>query len=240
MTPLLIIDGYNLMHAAGLMRVTFAPEILRRRSQLLRLLASSLPAHQRQRTAIVFDATDPAIPDSLPARIHEMLVTYAPDEGDADLEIEQMIREHSAPRTLCVVSGDRRLQSAARRRRGRFVKSADFLRLLAHSRQEWHRDRVNLPPEKLSGPLTPDEVQFWMAEFADIDPESIQESTQPDRLANFLAHEDTNPAGQGSPLAPTASPRQQQANRDVTIEDEINFWELRLAEVLNSRSEEVD
>jgi len=56
----LIIDGYNLMHAAGMARERYGPGDLERcRERLLRFLHSRLTAEERKRTTIVFDAWDP-------------------------------------------------------------------------------------------------------------------------------------------------------------------------------------
>ncbi len=57
MTPRLIIDGYNLMHAAGLALRSYGPgELEACRQRLLQLLSDRLPLTQRRRTRVVFDA----------------------------------------------------------------------------------------------------------------------------------------------------------------------------------------
>ena len=65
-TPFHIIDGYNLLHAAGLGRPTYGPGDLERcRNRLLSFLRTHLRAAERARTTVVFDARD-APPD----RVH--------------------------------------------------------------------------------------------------------------------------------------------------------------------------
>jgi predicted RNA-binding protein with PIN domain len=123
----LIIDGYNLMHAAGLARRTYGPGQLERcRSQLLRYLARHLTGPDRERTTVVFDAAD--APSDLPRRMTTdgMTVCFASPGKDADDMIEELIAAHSAPRQIRLVSSDHRLQRSARRRRGTFVDSEEF------------------------------------------------------------------------------------------------------------------
>ena len=70
-SPFLIIDGYNLMHEAGLARATYAPgDLARLRHELLVKLARRLTIEERKRCTVVFDAID--APANLPGRfIHD-------------------------------------------------------------------------------------------------------------------------------------------------------------------------
>jgi predicted RNA-binding protein with PIN domain len=124
----LLIDGYNLMHAAGLARRRYGPRQLERcRLQLLRHLAQYLTASERQRATIVFDAA--AAPPDLrrQMKFEEMTVCFAPPGHEADDTIEELIAAHSAPRQIRMVSSDHRLQRSARKRRGSFVDSEEFV-----------------------------------------------------------------------------------------------------------------
>ncbi len=57
--PYLMIDGYNLLHAAGLARRRYGPGQLERcRAQLLAWLAKHLTDGERERTTVVFDAAE--------------------------------------------------------------------------------------------------------------------------------------------------------------------------------------
>ena len=63
----LIIDGYNVMHAAGLAREKYGPgDLARKRTELLFKLARRLTTEERQRCTVVFDAID--APPNLPRR----------------------------------------------------------------------------------------------------------------------------------------------------------------------------
>src|SRR5690349_4897641 len=120
----LLIDGYNLLHAAGLARRSYGPgDLERSRHDLLRLIAGQMSDEQRRRTTFVFDAKDPP-PDADRIGTHaEMMVLYAAQDEEADDLIERMIARHDAPRNLVVVSSDHRLHKAARRRKSSPIDS---------------------------------------------------------------------------------------------------------------------
>ena len=166
----LLIDGYNLMHEAGLARATYAPgDLARQRLQLLNRLARRLSLEERQRCTVVFDAVD--APPNLASRFrHEaMTVLFAKPGQEADDVIEQLVSQHSAPRRLTVVSSDHRLQNAISRRRGTAIDSDVFLKQLES-------------PDRQVGPSNPmislaksieADLGFWMQEFEGISPETI-------------------------------------------------------------------
>lgn len=130
--PFLIIDGYNLMHAMGLARHQYGPHDLETsRNRMLTQLHSLLNTSAGERTTVVFDAFASESDQQRLQQFCGISVVFAPQGTDADSEIEHMIRKHSSPRQLLVVSSDRRLQKAARRRRSRFVDSEQFIRGLS-------------------------------------------------------------------------------------------------------------
>lgn len=141
--PYLLIDGYNLMHAAGLARRRYGPRQLERsRLQLLRHLARHLTAAERERTTIVFDAA--AAPPDLARQMkfEDMTVCFAAPGQEADDTIEELITQHSAPRQIRLVSSDHRLQRSAQKRRGSFVDSEEFIEKLEH------RGPISTPAEE--------------------------------------------------------------------------------------------
>src|SRR6266702_1586412 len=92
-----LIDGYNLIHALGLVRKQIAPkELETARRRLLDFL--------RER---------------LEPRAAAITVSFAGRGEEADDVIETLLAQHPAPRRLVVVSDDRRLRDAAVRRRAR-------------------------------------------------------------------------------------------------------------------------
>jgi len=183
--PFLIIDGYNLMHAAGMARRRYGPGGLEKsRNWLLNHLASHLTEAQRGRTTIVFDAGN--APDDLfrQSKQKGMDVVYAPAGGDADTLIEELIEKHSAPRQIRLVSSDHRLQKAARKRRARFVDSEDFASELEEqgpvveeeqSGLRSHAERGNEGKNegKYRGATSAAETAAWLEEFGEI-PEAAE------------------------------------------------------------------
>src|SRR5262245_13388076 len=132
-----LIDGYNLMHAAGLMATgKMAPKVLEAaRKRLLNILRFSLPEKDTARTTVVFDATGAAQGASAVVHHHEIEVRFAVRHQQADDVIEELIRRHSSPRSLTVVSDDRRLKDAARRRHCQIQDCQAFLQWLAGRRK---------------------------------------------------------------------------------------------------------
>jgi predicted RNA-binding protein with PIN domain len=165
----LLIDGYNLMHAAGVMgRGRGKGALERAREALLNVLAESLPADALDRTTIVFDARDPPWGLSRKLDHRGMTVYFASRHEDADSMIEELIRADSAPKRLIVVSSDHRLHRAAKRRRATAVDSDRWFRDLMQARLE----RAAGSPSEMSkpeGPFSPGEVEFWLKQF-EIDP----------------------------------------------------------------------
>lgn len=161
----ILIDGYNLAYASGILSGRGGPGGLEKaRGALLNVLAASLPAEEAQKTVIVFDAND-AYVEATPEQQHGGIrVLYAVKEEDADSLIEQLIAQDSAPRQLLVVSSDRRLQRAARRRRAKSMGSEEWYdQLLARRRQTPRTETPAKPKEELSDA----EVDYWLREFGE-------------------------------------------------------------------------
>ena len=156
----ILIDGYNLLHAAGVFGETRGPggfEASRR--ALLEALARLL-GDARDKATVVFDATD--APPGLPARsLHDGIqVVFARDYPSADALIEDMIEAHNAPTSMTVVSADNRVIAAARRRRAKAVPSGEwFAELRAAARQSPQPETKPPPPENDF------EVERWLREF---------------------------------------------------------------------------
>ncbi|MCP4172841.1 MAG: hypothetical protein GY758_18935 [Fuerstiella sp.] len=124
----LIIDGYNLMHAAGIARRSYGQGDLERcRNQLNRLLLDLLGRETLSRTSVVYDAFESTSDENRSQDHGGLHVLFAPKGTDADTEIERLLTRHSSPKQVLVVSGDHRLHRAARRRKASCVDSEDFL-----------------------------------------------------------------------------------------------------------------
>ncbi|WP_169973358.1 NYN domain-containing protein [Tautonia rosea] len=167
----LLIDGYNLMHAAGRMNRRFGPDGLRRaRLRFLNELALKLGVDQSSTTTIVFDASSLPLNQAPESICKGMTVIYAIDDDDADTRIERLIAQDSAPRSLMVVSSDRRIRRAAERRRATSRSSDDFLDDLETLRSDRHAHvkatmRSNEADRAQLDPLSEEEVDAWVLEF---------------------------------------------------------------------------
>ena len=155
----LIIDGYNLLHASGVFGTDRGPRGFEQsRAALLDLLVDLL-GDAAAGTIVVFDAAQ--APDGLPARhVHGGIrVWFAREYPDADSLIEELIEVDTAPGHLVVVSSDRRLQVAARRRRARAVGCDEWLADARAARRARHAQ-----PEKPAAPGGED-VEYWKRYF---------------------------------------------------------------------------
>lgn len=146
-----LVDGYNLLHAAGLARATYGPDDYERvRFALLVKIAEGLDDASRARTTVVFDAFDPPAGAIHRFRFREMTVEFAVETGEADERIEQLIRRHPSPRQLRVVSDDIRLKQAAKRRGSAAVGCETFLQRL-----DRYRNRDDSSAEPTGTPAVP-------------------------------------------------------------------------------------
>jgi hypothetical protein len=182
----LLIDGYNLLHATGIVGRGIGPGTLERsRRALLNFLLASLPESELARTSVVFDAKD--APPGLPRRqLHGAIaVYYAAGYAEADDLLEELIRGDSAPRQLTVVSSDHRVQRAAKRRGARAVDSPVWYAEVLRQR----RAEIAPSTEPLDKPaeLTPDEVNRWLAEFGDIDVSQLEVQSTPEAPDSAVA-----------------------------------------------------
>ena len=175
----IIIDGYNLLHASGILAKGQGPGGLERaRNALINFLAASLAPEERSRTTVVFDAAggSPDLPHSFEQS--GITIRFATQHEDADSLIEEMILRDSAPRRLTVVSSDRRLQRAARRRRARAAGSREWYETIVRERLERNAGRTDRPV-KPTAPPTSDEVQYWLHQFGGEPRESDSEVDDP-------------------------------------------------------------
>ena len=128
----LVIDGYNLMHAAGLGRADYRPgELERNRNRLLNQTAAVLDEQVAADAIVVFDAhlaVPRASDEDAPLTRSPLTVRFSRDGRDADAEIELILETHSSPRQVLIVSSDHRLHKAAARRKATCIDSEDFLR----------------------------------------------------------------------------------------------------------------
>ena len=164
----LLIDGYNLMHAAGIIGRGAGPGGLERsRLALLNFIAESLDPADLPQAVVVFDAATapPGLPRTL---VHRGLtVRFAAKHASADELIEELIELDSAPRRLIVVSSDHRLHRAARRRKATAIDSDVWHAQTVQKRRQRNQASPAQTALKPSAPLAESEIEYWLRQFAD-------------------------------------------------------------------------
>jgi predicted RNA-binding protein with PIN domain len=166
-----LIDGYNVMFAAGLMGRKFRPEAFRKvRLRFLNDLAATLDPVDAHATTVVFDAN--YAPEHVPTSTSHkgISVLYAVDNDSADERIEDLIANHSNPRTLTVVSSDHRIQRAAKRKKAKVLSADEFLTLLDSLKE---RRRLPVPIQARQESTrqevpTAQESAYWLEQFREV------------------------------------------------------------------------
>jgi len=110
---------------------------------------------------IVFDGTGPRDKSEFD-NISNLEVFFAGISCDADTVIEDMIAANTAPKRLTVVSSDRRIRDAARKRRATAVKSQVFWKIV--QKQLSRKKKVKEPPAKRQG-ISEGETEQWLDFF---------------------------------------------------------------------------
>jgi len=152
----LLIDGNNLLFALSSAGQDAG------RIKICRLVRQMQSAGLHRRIRIVFDGPPPGRLDE-PVRADGVEVVFSASRK-ADELILRMIAEDSAPRQLVVVSTDREIRQAARRRRCRSVTSETFTRELIGLCKRQIAENPKEPPEKHLG-STPQQTDEWLKTF---------------------------------------------------------------------------
>ncbi len=133
------------------------------RGGLCKMLA--LLARDGDRVEVVFDGPPPRGSSAKQIAQTGVSVSYSAGRSADEIIIER-ISDNSAPRRLVVVSTDREIRRAARRRRCRIALSEDFairmIRLVEQARAP--KLRSVEPKEKRHG-LTDKQADYWLREF---------------------------------------------------------------------------
>ncbi len=164
-----LIDGYNVMFAAGLLGKRFGPDGFRLiRTRFLNDLASKLGPVESHLTTVVFDAKK--LFEGLPSQIRHKGITvfFAVDNPTADERIAELIREHSDPKRLTVISSDNQVRTSARRRKAASVTADDFLTKLGQAEQKRAEESKASAPEKPSS-VSQAETDYWVREFGEVE-----------------------------------------------------------------------
>jgi uncharacterized protein len=170
-----LIDGYNLMHALGLARPRGPGQLARCRADLIDWLARTHDAGFED-VAVIFDGRGTP-GESEGVHVERGMQICFSMGRTADDVIEDLIARENHPRRLTVVSNDRRIFDAARRRDCMAWSCDDYL--------DWATTRGQAPPkpppaaDKPESP-SPAESEHWKKEFADLDADpQLREFNQP-------------------------------------------------------------
>lgn len=159
---LLLIDGYNLLHVTDLLGADELAGTLRgSREALVGFLAGRLTEKERRATVIVFDAAE--APPGLPDRVDHagIAIRFARGYPDADSMIEALLDDVHGAKQLTVVSGDRRVQRAARSSGARWADSATWFAELCRRPIETREYRAEKPASSAGT------NQQWVEEFSE-------------------------------------------------------------------------
>lgn len=228
---IILIDGYNLLHAAGMAQSDYRPgDLLRCRTRLLKFLLSKLSAGEIKGTTVVFDARDP--PPDRPAQvvISGIRVLFANPGGDADVLIQNWLSRHPSPRQVTLVSSDRVLQRAARGCGSKFVRSEDFVHELEQRHSSRTRERGTQEIDDSSKPgahASSTMTAYWLKVFGDVSLADLVASDLKGKSATRAAA----PKAKGeSPAKPDPGRSRKPAVRDEAKitgnleDDDLAYW----------------
>jgi len=168
----ILIDGYNLLFATGIAGGGNGPRGLERsRGALVQHVSRALDALGDRDVTIVFDAA--GAPPGLPSSFehHGVQVRFAKGYPSADEMLEELIRAHSSPRRLTVVSSDHRVQQAAKRRRAKTVDADVWFEQVEQLQREQGAKAKDASSVAQDRSLDPG-VEYWLAQFVDDKPVS--------------------------------------------------------------------
>ncbi len=155
-----IVDGYNLYHAI----CKLSEDLSRITPRTLCCFVAQDMSILKNDATIVFDGNPwprQNVEEVEPVGYVKLL--FSGPDSDADSEIEHLIQKSSAPRRLTVISSDRRLYRAARKRRARWQKSTDYLFEMFDRASRPPRLPPE-PPEKRKG-VPEGELDHWLDLF---------------------------------------------------------------------------
>lgn len=162
----LIIDCYNVLHTTMPPHLAGLDE-----SRLCHLLMAS-PFRGTKITIVCDGKVKPHTPTVSP--VDGVKLIYSGPHRSADDLIIKQIGVDTAPRRLIVVSSDRQIQKAARRRRAKIMPSGELIKILS-------RLSTSAPDGAAPSPasLSPQEVEHWLSQFDLKGDELLDERDQP-------------------------------------------------------------
>ena len=150
----LLIDTYNVLHMTGILPPEMAGIDV---GGLIKLI--SVSRYRNQLVTLVCDGTGPMTSSGTSPRL--IAVRFAGPGREADDLILELIDAASDRRRITVVTSDRAVATAARKRRCRTITSQAFLgHLLADA-----QTKLKPPDDRPTGPLDKKRVDQWIEQF---------------------------------------------------------------------------
>ena len=153
-----VIDGHNLLNAIQNIDEEYQDIDEENLCRILSKYFGSVDEFAQ----IVFDGTGPRDKTEF-QRINRLEVFFSGPNTDADTMIENNIQANTAPKRLIVVSTDRRLRTAAAKRKAVSVRSEVFWQLMVEQ-----FDKPNKPSPEPKGQrygITDSETDQWLNQF---------------------------------------------------------------------------
>jgi predicted RNA-binding protein with PIN domain len=169
-----LIDGYNVMHAGGRLGTKLGRDGFKRaRRRFLDELSAALGPDAAGRTTVVFDASVHPGDFKLEANYRGLGILFALGDENADARIEQLIAGDSNPKTLTVVSSDRRIRQAGARRRSRCLTAEQYWELIDDFKERRGRElKAETSSEAVASEqeesMTAAESALWLEAFRDV------------------------------------------------------------------------
>jgi len=153
----LILDCYNVLHAV-------MPPSLAGLDEAGLCLALSRSRWLGERMTVVCDGL-PKVLRQQESPVAAVEIVYAGRDKSADDVLIRMIDEGHSPRRLTVVSSDRQIQKAARRRRANALTSEEFIHILVSDGPMPARRQVTGDEKPDADGFDETEIERWVREF---------------------------------------------------------------------------
>ena len=158
MSLLLLIDGYNVYHAARKVCEAWAHMTP---MTLCNLMAEDMRL-LREGAIVVFDGNQPRGQSLKTQPPGYLKICFSGAKSDADAMLAALIAKNTAPRRLTVVSSDNTIRRAGRRRRTKLLKAQEYLEAML-KRSEAPPPRPTEPPEKRQGLAEGGDTDRWVS-----------------------------------------------------------------------------
>lgn len=157
-----IFDGHNLIFAVRASGEQFASLTVEAAGQFLCCILDQYLILKKARGVLFFDGTGPS-DKRYYDNFSRLEVFFSGEYFEADDLIEDEILDYSAPKSLQVVSSDRKIRTIAKRRRAVSLDSMDFW-LDVVKQIDRPKSKVSEPKAKQTG-ISSSEVSHWMKFF---------------------------------------------------------------------------